>query len=174
VARAAAPLVEQATTASKSYSITLELDEGEMALLEEAQKVLSARKLKDTVLKAAKQVVARDRRLTALRDRRASLVTSKVATSPAKSQTTKPSRYIPADVRHAVATRDGNRCSYVAPDGRRCCETRNLELDHVEPFSLGGKSTVQNLRQVCRAHNQLYAERVFGREFLRRVIHSRH
>jgi len=45
VARAAAPLVEQATTASKSYSITLELDEGEMALLEEAQKVLSARPL---------------------------------------------------------------------------------------------------------------------------------
>jgi len=169
VARAAVPfLVEQASTASKSYSITLELDEGEMALLEEAQRVLSARRLKDTVLKAAKQVVAREKRLTALRDRRSekSLVTSKVASSPAKCQTATPSRYIPADVRHVVNKRDGNRCSYVAPDGTRCCETRNLELDHIEPWSLGGKNTIQNLRQVCRAHNQLYAERVFGREFL--------
>jgi len=119
--------------------------------------------------------VARDRRLSELRDRRTekSLATSKVATGPAKCQSERPSRYIPADVRHAVTTRDGNRCSYVVPDGTRCRETRNLELDHIEPWALGGKSTFQNLRQVCRAHNQLYAERVFGREFLQRVINAK-
>jgi len=175
VATGAAPLIEQKGDSQKRFSITLELDESEMTLLEEAQKLLSARKLKDTVLRAAKQVIARERRLTTLRERRAqkSLSTSKVVTSPAKCQTGKPSRYIAAGVRHAVAKRDGNRCSYIAPDGTRCCETGNLELDHIEPWALGGKNTAQNLRLVCKAHNQLYAEQIFGREMIQSIVRSR-
>ena len=175
VAIVATPIFKQESSATRSYSVTLELNQGEMALLEEAQKVLSARKLKDTVLRAARQVVARDKKLVSLRDRRAakSLPTSKVKASSDKYQSTNPSRYIPADVMHAVEKRDGNRCTYHAPDGKRCCEARNLELDHIEPFALGGKSTVKNLRQVCRAHNQLYAERIFGRGSLRSIVQSR-
>ena len=37
-----------------------------------------------------------------------------------------PSRYIPADVRHAVEQRDGCRCRFVAADGRRCRDDLNL------------------------------------------------
>jgi len=176
VATGAAPLIAHKEEDSQMrFSITLELDKSEMALLEEAQKLLSARKLKDTVLRAAKQVVARDKRLTTLRNRRAekSLSTSKVESPSSPDGAISQSRYIPADVRHAVAKRDNCQCSYIAPDGTRCCETRNLEYDHVFPFALGGNSTAENLRLVCRAHNQLYAEQVFGSELIQNIIHSR-
>jgi uncharacterized membrane protein YqiK len=41
-----------------------------------------------------------------------------------------------------------------------------LELDHVQPVACGGLSTVENLRVVCRAHNQYAAEQVFGVDFV--------
>jgi len=176
VKKSPAPLLEKETKSTeqpplKSYSVTLELSEEEMALLHEAQAILSTRKVKDTLLKSAKRIVQQHKRLQAKRECR---VVRRESMPPVEvDQDTRPSRYIPADVRHAVEKRDGNRCTYVAPDGRRCCETRNLELDHIEPFALGGKSTVQNLRQVCRGHNQLYAEQVFGREYLQRIVHLR-
>jgi hypothetical protein len=66
-------------------------------------------------------------------------------------------RHCPAAVARAVFVRDGRRCTYVSPDGRRCSERRCLELDHVEPWAVGGESTIENLRLRCRAHNQRYA-----------------
>ena len=75
-------------------------------------------------------------------------------------------RHVPADVGRAVRMRDGNRCTYVSPDGVRCEETRALELDHIVPVARGGESTFANLRTRCRAHNQLEAEQVFGAGFM--------
>src|SRR6478735_5136622 len=43
-----------------------------------------------------------------------------------------PNRRCPAAVARAVFLRDGQQCSYVSPDGRRCSARRRLELDHVE------------------------------------------
>ncbi len=75
---------------------------------------------------------------------------------------------IPAEVRRAVWERDGGRCTYTSPDGRRCeCRFR-LELDHIQPVALGGPSTVANLRLRCRPHNSLHAEETFGREHMAR------
>jgi hypothetical protein len=47
-------------------------------------------------------------------------------------------------------------------DGKRCGSTWRLELDHVIPVALGGETSVENLRVLCRAHNQYKAERVLG------------
>jgi len=70
------------------------------------------------------------------------------------------SRRIPNAVRRAVAERDGYRCAYVDPEtGRRCCETRFLEFQHVEAFSRGGVHSVENLKLFCRGHNQFAARR---------------
>jgi 5-methylcytosine-specific restriction endonuclease McrA len=83
---------------------------------------------------------------------------------------------IPAEVKRAVFERDGGRCTYVSPDGRRCDSRWKLELDHVEAAALGGKPTVENLRLRCRSHNALHAEETFGRErmaFFRRRPASR-
>src|SRR5262249_10261789 len=43
------------------------------------------------------------------------------------------SRHVPAEVRRAVLARDGERCAYIAPDGRRCHERAFLEFHHVKP-----------------------------------------
>jgi len=69
-------------------------------------------------------------------------------------------RRIPNAVRRAVAERDGYRCAYVDPEtGRRCCERRFLEFQHVEAFSRGGLHSVGNLKLFCRGHNQFAARR---------------
>jgi hypothetical protein len=39
-----------------------------------------------------------------------------------------------------------------------------LEFDHIQPLALGGTTTPENLRLLCRAHNQFEAERVLGKD----------
>lgn len=72
-------------------------------------------------------------------------------------------RWIPEWVKAAVRKRDGDRCAYVAPDGRRC-ECRDfMEFDQIVPWSLGGRSDdPANIRQLCRPHNQRLAYKKFG------------
>ncbi len=75
-------------------------------------------------------------------------------------------RHVPNAVRRQVWERDGHRCTFVGNNGRRCEERANLELDHVTPVARGGTATVSGLRLRCRKHNQLEADRVFGRRFM--------
>ena len=82
---------------------------------------------------------------------------------PNPSSNVKRRRHYPAEVARAVFLRDGKQCSYVSPDGRRCNARRCLELDHVEPYAVGGQCTIENLRLRCRAHNQRYARQYFGK-----------
>lgn len=73
------------------------------------------------------------------------------------------SRRIPAAVRDEVWNRDGSRCTFLAPDGKRCPSTWALQIDHIRPYALGGPSDdAANLRLMCGAHNRLLARRVFG------------
>ena len=82
--------------------------------------------------------------------------------SGARGRSSSRSRRIPAAVRRSVWRRDSGRCSYSGEAGR-CGETRGLEIDHVVPWSLGGRSDrEQNLRLLCRAHNQSEAVRLLG------------
>jgi hypothetical protein len=67
-----------------------------------------------------------------------------------------------------VATRDAGQCTFVSAGGKRCSERGFLEVHHHDqPYARGGEATVENLRLVCRAHNALFAERDFGRAFMR-------
>ncbi len=81
-------------------------------------------------------------------------------TRPAKGD------HIPAHVRREVWKRDGGRCQWPVSSGGVCGTTRHLELDHVHPRSLGGASTVDNLRVVCRAHNDLAARLALGDDLM--------
>jgi 5-methylcytosine-specific restriction endonuclease McrA len=72
------------------------------------------------------------------------------------------SRHIPASVRREVSRRDGYRCTYRAPDGRRCSATGQLEFHHHEPYALGGHATSDNISLRCRAHNQFEARVTYG------------
>jgi hypothetical protein len=82
--------------------------------------------------------------------------------APHRSTAAPRSRHVPAKTRAAVFDRDGHRCTFVAADGTRCNATRNLQIDHVQPFALGGSNEPQNLRVLCAAHNRRAAEHVFG------------
>jgi 5-methylcytosine-specific restriction endonuclease McrA len=83
------------------------------------------------------------------------------AVRPARSK-----RHVPAAVKRAVWQRDGGRCTFVGAGGRRCGSRDFLEFDHVEPVARGGGATVDGARILCRAHNALEAERVFGASFM--------
>ncbi|MDD5302333.1 MAG: HNH endonuclease signature motif containing protein [Elusimicrobia bacterium] len=72
-------------------------------------------------------------------------------------------RRVAGRLRDAVWARDGGRCAFVSEDGRRCECRRGLELDHVVPFSIGGRSDdPANIRLLCREHNQRERRRLLG------------
>jgi hypothetical protein len=75
-------------------------------------------------------------------------------------------RHIAAAISRAVWTRDGAQCTYVDERGRRCAETRGLELHHRESYARGGPPVECNLELRCRAHNTLAAEDDFGRRHM--------
>jgi hypothetical protein len=77
-------------------------------------------------------------------------------------------RCVPARVRRAVYRRDAGRCVHAGEDGRPCGSTNRIEFDHIVPVARGGRTTVANLRLLCRAHNRHEAERVLGMEVANR------
>jgi len=96
------------------------------------------------------------------------------APNPNREPTPNPKRHVPAAVARAVFLRDGQQCSYVSPDGRRCSARRCLELDHVDPWAEGGESTIENLRLRCRAHNQRHARQYYGKSRVEAAVqHAR-
>ncbi len=89
-----------------------------------------------------------------------------------ETDTSPSSRYIPAAVKRAVRERDGNQCTFVDANGRRCRERHGLEFHHHQPFGRGGDHSPENLRMMCPAHNRYLAERDYGREVMRRYRRS--
>jgi 5-methylcytosine-specific restriction endonuclease McrA len=89
------------------------------------------------------------------------------AVAASKDRRKTQSRYVPRAVVREVYARDEGQCTFVSSNARRCSERGALELHHVIPFGLGGPTTVDNLRIVCRAHNALFAERDFGADHIR-------
>jgi hypothetical protein len=74
------------------------------------------------------------------------------------------SRHIPARVKRVILRRDGDRCTFVDANDRRCGERDRLEYHHRRPFALGGDHAAENIALMCRAHNLLVAEQDYGRE----------
>ena len=90
--------------------------------------------------------------------------------SPAPTHKGAPSggRSIPKALCRLVWERDGGCCAFTSADGHRCGSTTRLELDHITPIAQGGKTTPENLRLLCRAHNQYEAERLLGKDHVQR------
>lgn len=64
-------------------------------------------------------------------------------------------RHIPSQVRRYVWTRDQGCCQFKDPSsGRKCQSKYQVQIDHIHRFRDGGLSTPENLRLLCRAHNQ--------------------
>ena len=73
-------------------------------------------------------------------------------------------RAISAPVRRFVWERDGGQCTYRSGNGRRCPAREGLESHHEDPYGLGGDRSANNIRLLCKQHNDYMAERVYGKE----------
>ena len=72
-----------------------------------------------------------------------------------KHQIKKISRYIPFHLRKYIWARDQGQCTYVHHETKRRCASRHLlQIDHIQPFALGGRTEKENLRLLCAGHNQ--------------------
>ena len=60
---------------------------------------------------------------------------------------------IPEDVRFEVWRRDGGKCVI-------CGSQKNLEFDHIIPFSKGGSSTARNLQLLCQDCNRHKSDKI--------------
>ncbi len=72
-------------------------------------------------------------------------------------------RFVPAPLRREIWNRAGGQCeAKVRTEGsepfRRCSARRLLQIDHIQPISLGGESTLTNLRLRCAHHNRLFIQ----------------
>lgn len=98
-----------------------------------------------------KKAKRREKRAKTARERRA----KREAGPPPKR-----SRHIPNELRDRVFARDGGRCTWTSPDGKRCNSRWDLEIDHIEPFCRGGEHRLDNLRLLCANHNRLEAKKL--------------
>lgn len=72
-------------------------------------------------------------------------------------------RYVPVVLRRMVFARSKGQCEfYDAKTKNRCLARFRLQIDHILPFALGGKTQVDNLRHLCPNHNQRSAIEFFS------------
>ena len=72
-----------------------------------------------------------------------------------RQQIKKISRSIPSHLRKYIWERDAGQCTYVHYETKRRCASRHLlQIDHIQPFALGGRTEKENLRLLCAGHNQ--------------------
>ncbi|MDZ4678174.1 MAG: HNH endonuclease signature motif containing protein [Oligoflexia bacterium] len=65
-----------------------------------------------------------------------------------------------------------SQCSFQTFDGKRCDSKYGLEIDHIQPKALGGDTSLENLRLLCKAHNQKAAIDIFGFTHMNRFING--
>jgi hypothetical protein len=106
--------------------------------------------------------------------RRSAPATQSASPSPIDGIANKPrTRYVPAEVRRAVWERDGGKCQWPLEGGGVCGSTRQVELDHIEPFAKGGPTTIDGSRLLCRFHQDVSARRAFGNSVMDRYTGKR-
>ncbi len=152
----------------EKYSLSVELDSECKELIDRAKDLCGEYQVSELMKVVLKEYVER-RKPKVVKEKAAKVTVVKQATGASRPEgkaTFIKSRYIVRRVKDAVRVRDNQQCSFVSADGTRCCERRGLEFDHLVPFARGGGREADNLRLVCRAHNQLFAERIFGRAFM--------
>ena len=99
---------------------------------------------------------------------RAQQMSKLAATSPQKweyrGKAKQIHRTIPSYLRKHIWERDEGQCTYVDSKTKRKCSSKHLlQIDHIKPFSLGGRSEAGNLRLLCAGHNQFRSEQTFGK-----------
>jgi len=192
----AAPSVGSKPLASQRYRVEFTASARYVELLEEARDLLQHRvpdrdvaRVHELAMETFVELLRKRRRAERSGPRRAVVngsapeqvtVAGTERSAPARvagtgdaSVPTRAKRHVPAAIRRAVWERDRGCCTFEDPSGRRCGERAGLEIHHEHAFALGGPTTLDNLRLLCRSHNGLLAERDFGRAHVERMKHAR-
>jgi hypothetical protein len=100
----------------------------------------------------------------------AELLKKKLGQTKRRQKKARPAKrtHVTMQTRREVAERDGLGCTFLNASGERCGARAFLELDHRDPKGKGADSEPDNVRLLCAAHNQLEAERAYGRPFMER------
>jgi len=77
----------------------------------------------------------------------------KAACDPRRKRTPEEKHQVSVRLRFAVLKRDDYRCQ-LCGDSPAISKGTTLEVDHIQPFSKGGRTTEDNLRTLCRCCNQ--------------------
>ena len=83
----------------------------------------------------------------------------KAACDPRRKRTPEEKHKVSVRLRYAILKRDDYRCQ-LCGDSPALTKGTALEVDHIHPFSQGGKTTEDNLRTLCRRCNQGKGARV--------------
>jgi 5-methylcytosine-specific restriction endonuclease McrA len=103
--------------------------------------------------------------IEALVDQKVRELDTLVPQRPANYKESKNQRYISRRAREAVFKTADNRCEGISKISNKRCSARiNLQIDHIKPIHIGGKSSQENLRVLCFNCNQ--------RSFKRQQIYS--
>ncbi len=90
--------------------------------------------------------------------KKAQTITSSAQCEAVQAEARRPS----AAVQREVWRRDVGQCTFTDQEGRRCSARGRLQIDHIQPWALGGSSKdPDNLRLLCQAHNLFVAEKYF-------------
>ena len=118
-------------------------------LLEDALKKHDPRRKKVRKTRMRKETVTSPQKLEGLdinnKQSHKSEIKQPIVTSPQKGEykgtVKKLSRAIPTYLKKHIWERDEGQCSYVHPETKRRCSSKHLlQIDHIRPFCLGGKS----------------------------------
>ena len=158
-----APRTQLAPLAPTRFEFRTTLDEQTLAELREAAELLS-HVIPNGDLGLVLARLVREGLQQVRKQRRAEAHKPRAARVEHDAPTT---AHIPEQIVRAVYARDKGCCTFRAADGHVCGSRWRVEIDHVTPRSRGGQTTLDNLRLLCRAHNQHEAERVLGEGFMR-------
>ena len=133
------PMEEIKIVKPNIYSVRWNISEKTLNLLEELKGLVAHRKMnQDEILFMAIETASE-------KIKNEKFKTNARLTTPVAKPCGK--RFIKALVKKEVYERDHGRCT-------RCRGTYKLEYDHILPYAMGGKSTVENLRLLCFSCNQ--------------------
>lgn len=62
-------------------------------------------------------------------------------------------RSIPSKIRKSVWERDGGKCI-------KCNSTKNLQYDHIVPYSKGGSNSIFNIQLLCESCNKIKSNKI--------------
>lgn len=158
-----------------SMRIELTLTKEQFAELEQAKSLLShvchKGSWSDAIAQLAKEFNRKKLSSSKVGKDKINLIDAKVAAEPKATQShpkqitqsfaakksreiKRPRQYIPVDTKRALFKKSNGCCEYIdKKTGKRCDSKYQLQIDHIQPWARGGSNQLENLRILCRTHN---------------------